>query len=222
MTEGERSALRSALSVVLLAAGVRWGADRALAGPDPLAAFPDVSAQLDAASVRAESDEARRTRPLAKGETLDANRAPAPELDRLPGVGPTLAQAWVEYRESHGPLRDAGDLETIPGIGPATAGRLSSLLQFSTAGPMLERREDRGQVSRGNTPRDASALVDLNRADSVTLVGLPGIGPSLAGRVLAHRRRGRFSTVEELLEVRGIGPATLERLRSKVRVHGGR
>ena len=207
--------------MVLLAAGVRWGADRTLAGPDPLGAFPDVSTKLDAASDRVEADEARRSRPLGKGETLDANRAPAPELDRLPGVGPSLARAWVEYRESHGPLRNAGDLEAIPGIGPATADRLSTRLQFSTGGPMLESREDRGQVSRRNTPRDAAAPVDLNRADSVTLVGLPGIGPSLAGRILARQRNGGFATVGDLLEVKGIGPATLERLRSKVRARRG-
>jgi competence protein ComEA len=180
-----------------------------------------VAARLDSASLRLEADEARRGRPLEVGEMIDANRAPAPELDRLPGVGPSLARAWIEHRELHGPLRRASDLEAIPGIGPATARRLSGLLQFSSGGPMLEPREDRGRGDRGGTPRDASALVDLNRADSMTLVGLPGIGPSLAGRVLARRRRGRFSTIDELLEVRGIGPSTLDRLRSKVRVRRG-
>lgn len=221
MTEGERSALRSALSLVLLSAAVRWGADRVWAGPDPLAALPDVSAQLESASQAVEADEARRARPLDPGERLDANRASAPELDRLPGVGPALARAWVEYRETHGVLRGPADLEAIPGIGPATAERLSALLQFSSAGPMLERREDRGRSSRGEPPREAPALVDLNRADSTTLVGLPGIGPALAGRVLARRRRGRFSSIDDLLEVRGIGPATLERLRPRVQVRRG-
>lgn len=211
MTHGERSALRSALSLVLLAAVARWGADRMLDDSDPLAAFPDAAALLDSASVQAQADEALRTRPLAPGERIDANRASAAQLDRLPGVGPSLARTWIEYREAAGPLRDAADLEGVPGIGPATASRLSPLLQFSSSGPMLERREERG---RSSTP----VLVDLNRADSTTLVGLPGIGPALAGRVLAHRRRGSFSAVEDLLEVRGIGPTTLERLRSKVHV----
>ena len=221
MTEGERSALRSALSLVLLSAGLRWGADRVLEGGDPLAALPDVAAQLDSASRIVDADEALRSRPLAAGERIDANRASAPELDRLPGVGPALARTWVAYRESHGALRNPSDLEAIPGIGPATADRLADLLQFSSAGPMLERREDRGRSPRGDPPGDASSPVDLNRADSTTLVGLPGIGPALAARVLARRRQGRFSSVEELLEVRGIGPATLERLRPRVRVRRG-
>jgi competence protein ComEA len=49
------------------------------------------------------------------------------------------------------------------------------------------------------------------------LEGLPGVGPALAGRILAERERiGGFAQVEDLLAVRGIGPATLERLRPLV------
>jgi competence protein ComEA len=63
----------------------------------------------------------------------------------------------------------------------------------------------------------AGDRVDLNRAGEAELIALPGIGPALAGRILAEReRRGRFRSVDELLEVRGIGPATLERLRERV------
>jgi hypothetical protein len=48
--------------------------------------------------------------------------------------------------------------------------------------------------------------LDLNAADSLDLLELPGIGPSLAGRILALRRqRGGFRSIEELRSVRGIG-----------------
>ncbi|MDQ7843289.1 MAG: ComEA family DNA-binding protein [Armatimonadota bacterium] len=70
-------------------------------------------------------------------------------------------------------------------------------------------------------PRDgaASALppVDLNRASAAELEGLPGIGPVLARRIIAHRdRNGRFHRLEDLLEVQGIGPKLLARLRQRV------
>ena len=53
-------------------------------------------------------------------------------------------------------------------------------------------------------------LLDLNRADSLDLIALPGIGPTLAGRILAARRAGGgFRAPEDLLRVRGIGPQTL-------------
>ncbi|WP_246856259.1 ComEA family DNA-binding protein [Nocardioides xinjiangensis] len=56
-------------------------------------------------------------------------------------------------------------------------------------------------------------LVNLNTADQATLDTLPGVGPVTADAILSWREaNGAFSSVEELLEVDGIGPATLEDL----------
>jgi competence protein ComEA len=56
--------------------------------------------------------------------------------------------------------------------------------------------------------------VDLNRADRAELLQLPGVGDSLAGRILEYRQaNGGFRSVEDLRHVRGVGPAVLERLR---------
>ena len=56
-------------------------------------------------------------------------------------------------------------------------------------------------------------------ADAAALQTLPGIGPALAERIIAYRtEHGPFRTVEELLEVKGIGEATLEKLRQEVTV----
>jgi competence protein ComEA len=62
-------------------------------------------------------------------------------------------------------------------------------------------------------------VVDLNTADQAALETLPGIGPALAGRILAWRdEHGRFSSVDDLLDVSGIGDARLADLRPRVRV----
>jgi competence protein ComEA len=64
-----------------------------------------------------------------------------------------------------------------------------------------------------------SGPVDLNRATAEQLDALPGVGPSTAQAILDHRTRtGRFRSVDDLLEVRGIGPAKLEQLRPLVKV----
>ena len=61
--------------------------------------------------------------------------------------------------------------------------------------------------------------VDLNTATLEQLDALPGVGPSTAQAILDHRtEHGRFTSVDQLLDVRGIGDAKLAALRSRVRV----
>jgi competence protein ComEA len=71
-----------------------------------------------------------------------------------------------------------------------------------------------------NAPRNGvPALVDINQATVVDLDRLPGVGPSTARAIVDHRtRNGPFASVDDLLAVRGIGPAKLAELRALVRV----
>ena len=78
--------------------------------------------------------------------------------------------------------------------------------------------EASGEVDRlprvgSSRPRPLLQL-DLNRATEVQLMQLPGVGPTLARRIVQYRRQhGAFASVEELIRVRGIGPRRLKRLR---------
>ena len=71
-----------------------------------------------------------------------------------------------------------------------------------------------------NAPRNGvPALVDINQATVADLDRLPGVGPSTAQAIVDHRtRNGPFASVDDLLAVRGIGPAKLAELRALVRV----
>jgi len=53
------------------------------------------------------------------GELVSVNTATAAELERLPGIGPVLAQNIVEHRQAHGPFSRAEDLLNVSGIGPS-------------------------------------------------------------------------------------------------------
>jgi competence protein ComEA len=76
-----------------------------------------------------------------------------------------------------------------------------------------------GGQPAGGEPAGQGSLVDVNSATSAQLQELPGVGPVLAGRILEWREQnGRFSSVDELAEVSGIGPKVLERLRPLVTV----
>ena len=62
-------------------------------------------------------------------------------------------------------------------------------------------------------------LVNLNTADESQLDTLPDVGPVTAGSILAWRdEHGAFSSVDELLEVDGIGEATLAKIAPHVTV----
>jgi competence protein ComEA len=71
----------------------------------------------------------------------------------------------------------------------------------------------------GGPGAPASGPIDLNTADEAALDGLPGIGPATAAAIVEHRSEfGRFTSVDQLLDVRGIGPAKLDAIRDLVRV----
>jgi competence protein ComEA len=61
-------------------------------------------------------------------EPVDLNAATAAELDALPGIGPTTAQAIVDERSRHGPFRSVDDLLRVRGIGPAKLDQLRGLV----------------------------------------------------------------------------------------------
>jgi len=76
-----------------------------------------------------------------------------------------------------------------------------------------------GADGAGGGAGAAAQVVDLNTADATALETLPGIGPALAERILAWRdEHGGFRSVEDLLEVSGIGEGRFAELQDRVTV----
>ena len=74
-------------------------------------------------------------------------------------------------------------------------------------------------AASGGTGAGGVALVNINTADEPTLETLNGVGPALAAAIIQFRTdQGPFTSVDQLDEVSGIGPATLEKLRPQVTV----
>ena len=75
-----------------------------------------------------------------------------------------------------------------------------------------------GSGDETSTPPPSSG--DINTATVSELDSLPGIGPSLAQRIIDYRtQNGAFSTIEEIMEVSGIGPATFENIKDLITVN---
>jgi len=218
--EEARSLTRGAF-VLLLISVVRYGGEvvTRVAAPDSIPSG-EVLDSLHRRTRAAIDEGERRSRPLDGEETIDPNLADAVELDRLPGVGPTTAEAIVSARRAGLVFRGADDLLAVRGIGPATIDRLAPHLRFDRLEP------DRGlpgsrtgarpshPVRRTPTVRArTSAPLDLNAVDAKALEQLPGVGPALASRIVEERRERPFDGLEDLVRVRGIGTATVERIR---------
>lgn len=66
-------------------------------------------------------------------------------------------------------------------------------------------------------------VLDINQASAKDFEGLPGIGPKLAGRIVAYREKhGPFRRVEDLLAVRGLGDGKWKAIRPYLRLEDRR
>lgn len=171
-------------------------------------------------------------KPLAPGETVDLDKAPALEIARLPRVGLKLAKVIVADRNTRGPFGTLETLDRVPGVGPGLLAAIRKQARFSAVETQVvpANASDYPGTSTGNAERDSvrgSPLggnvlpaLNLNLATSAQLEALPKVGPALAGRIVAFRQKyGPFPAVDSLVRVPGIGPATLAFLRSKLRVY---
>ena len=77
-----------------------------------------------------------------------------------------------------------------------------------------------GGATGGATSSTVPQLININLASVVELEQLPGVGPATAKAIVAYREKnGAFLKVEDLLKVRGIGPAKLSEILPRARVN---
>lgn len=114
------------------------------------------------------------------------------------------------------------DSDFLPDLGPASAhGRLNAAIETESASAAVDNSQTHLSSARADSgqPADGNLLVPVNTAPASELQKLPGIGPKLAEAIVDYRTRsGPFERVDELLEVKGIGPAKLGRIRPLVKL----
>ena len=77
-----------------------------------------------------------------------------------------------------------------------------------------------GHRARAAAVQTDGGMVNIQTASAEQLELLPGIGPSKAAAIVAHREHRAFRRVEDIMRVRGIGRSTFRHLRSMLTVDG--
>jgi competence ComEA-like helix-hairpin-helix protein len=198
----ERRAILLLLGLALAGQGIRVWWNRPDTAPGGLVLLPSDSTQPLAAQ---RERSMALDRPLGPGEKIDLDKATVDDIARLPRVGRTLAKTIKADRDARGAFGRLEGLDRVPGVGPGLLAVLAPHVVFS------------------GTPAEASiphrSTLNINAADSAALERLAGIGPYMAGRIVAYRNRhGSFGSVDDLLKVGGIGPATLAKVRESLAV----
>lgn len=134
----------------------------------------------------------------------------------LPDLAPNAERPSAVLDPSARSPAERGDAATSPETPSREQSNPSAVTSIVESG-----RPDTGAPIKATSPKTISSvddgLVRVNTATASELQRLPGIGPTLAERIIAFRRRsGAFASIEQMLEVKGIGPAKLERLRPHV------
>jgi competence protein ComEA len=116
-----------------------------------------------------------------------------------------------------GPVPDA-DLGRINLAAPLADGQQIYVPRLGEVPPAAAATGATGTTG-GGTAAAPGQPVNLNTASAVELETLPGVGPTTAAAIIAHREaNGPFTAVDQLLDVRGIGDAKLAQLRDLVAV----
>ncbi|MDX1622695.1 MAG: helix-hairpin-helix domain-containing protein [Gemmatimonadota bacterium] len=210
----ERKAVVVAAAAWLSGAAIGWtGADAALAAwsqrrlHPPLPSVSELASRLPDGDPRVEwyraglalREELARAR--SGPAPIDPNVADRADWDRLPGIGPRIAEAILAHRDARGPFRGPDDLLAVKGIGPARMAKIAPWLRWKEA------------------PAGGRRLPDLNRVDEPFLTALSGIGPHLASSIVRERRGLHgFRSWADVEAIDGIGDVRLRVLQEATRL----
>ena len=151
---------------------------------------------------------------------FDPNNLPTDQWEKL-GLNKKLIHTIKNYEAKGGKFKTKNDLKKIYGF---TDNIYNSLQPFIVLPDSLSSSFSR--ITVGSAPSSfgggikGGGVIDLNSADSLQLLSLPGIGPSFTKRIIKYRKLlGGFYNTEQLLEVYGFEKETYDKIQNKIQVN---
>jgi len=133
------------------------------------------------------------------------------ELITIPGIGEKKAEDILRYKEENG-FQTKTELMNIKGIGKKTFDKIEKYFidlafEDSTTTVIPVRKAINSIPNK----------ININTAGKNELTKITGIGPSKAEKIIAFREKiGRFEKKEDLLQIKGIGEKTLEKMKDQI------
>ena len=144
-------------------------------------------------------------------DTVDIMQATWDELRQL-GISAKAASNITKYIAAGGVIKNPQALEKIYGMDSIQLEQALPYLTFPSSTPKTPTIDNKQKWNDRTY-----AVLDLNTATAVDLETLPGIGTVLAERIVSYRTSlGGFHNVDQLGEVYGLAPETLDKLESRI------
>jgi len=141
----------------------------------------------------------------------DLHNVTKEELVTIPGIGEKKANDILEYKNTNS-FRSKKELMNIKGIGEKTFAKIEKYFYDISEGD-----ENYNYESEKSVEIEISKKININTADKNELTKITGIGPSKAEKILTFRNNvGRFEKMEDLLQIKGIGKKTLEKIKEEI------
>ena len=218
--------LASAFGVIVMVVGVWWVVR--VPPPPPESTIPFASSTVAAGSVGTDSV-AIPALPVSHITVYVSGEVAKPGvyvllptarmIDAVQAAGGATSAADLVVVNLAAPLVDAAQV-FIPRIGSTPRVKLPrphAGINLPTAGTAVVGAV--GGAVGGTSATAVPGIVDLNSASLGDLDSLPGVGPSTAQAIIDYRvANGPYASVDDLLNVRGIGPSKLAAMRARVRV----
>jgi competence protein ComEA len=220
--------LASAFGVVVMVVGVWWVVR--VPPPPPEASIPFATTSVASNAIASNTGETSalpssvNIMVYVSGEVVKPGvyvlLATARVIDALQAAGGATSTADLVVVNLAAPLVDAAQV-FIPRMGSTprvTLPRPHAGINLPIAGGSGGAGAGAG-AGAGGSATSAAGIVDINSATLSDLDALPGVGPSTAQAIIDYRvANGPYASVDDLLNVRGIGPSKLAAMRARVRV----
>lgn len=212
-----RWAATAAIVLLMIVIGVRWiGRERQSEAASLLASAP-AAGEAELAREPQPAPMSTETAEPSEGEQAAAELIAVDVIGAVaaPGVYRLQPQSRVEDAvTAAGGLAPDANRERINLAAPVEDGvqiRVPRADESVAAAP--------DEQAAGPAEAAAGGTVDINTADAAALEALPGVGPATAAAIVAHREaNGPFQSVEDLQNVKGIGPSLFGKLAALVSV----